>query len=387
MRLSRESLLRWSAPQASAVAVASIAFALCAWTMGGRALAQGEEGLGGAEGEIGLMPFAIDLEDAEEIQGSGAEGGEAAAEAATPVEGTDSAAKRSASDERLLRLIEEASGARGADKPGLKKRQRRADENRARSRETRRATVEEAPRWVEPLPGWGGYPWSWGWYPWYGVPQTRIYRSYPPSITHVPRLGLQYNYPYALQMGIRIPDDSDPLNHPPNLGPFVGVVQAAKEELRRAQEAGALAEPPDLIELGIAFLQEGEYGKAGKVLLPGFERSDDPAYPLLLAEVFFALGKPAHAEALLRYGLQSKQAGKTLPDDVASHFPSREVFETKVQALPADGTERLLRAYVLIHSKDSERGMEILRALVSEKPDDVAVATLYRHALRRVLSR
>lgn len=289
-------------------------------------------------------------------------------------------------DDRALEIIEDVSGGSGGEPAGLKRKARKAERVRAKEREARREAAEAPPRWADPVPGWGGYPWSWGWYPWYGIPQTQPQREYPPSITHIPRLGLQYNYPWAYQMGIRIPDDSDPLNHPPTLGPFVGVVQAAKEELRRAEEAAAEA-APNLLDTGLALLEAGEYGNAGRVLLAGFETSDDPEYPVLLTEVFFALGKPSHAEALLRHALRMRRGLKALPDDVGAHFPSQDVFAAKLGALLEAGTQRLLAGYLLLSSDTPERGIEMLRSLASEKPDDEEAGILYRHSLRLLLPR
>jgi hypothetical protein len=237
--------------------------------------------------------------------------------------------------------------------------------------------------WYDAPGGWSGYPWAWGWYPWYGVPQTRIVREYPPPITHIPRLGLQYNYPYAYQMGIRIPDDSSPLDHPPTMGPFVGVVQAAKEELRR-QEAQA-RRAASIEDRALALMQGGEYTRAGRVLAKGFESSMDPRYPLRLAEVFFALEKPAVAESLLRHAMRSKAVTRVLPSDIRSHFADSKEFDARLDALAASGRHGLLAAYLFVTSKRVEEGVELLGTMSANTPEDIAANRLYRHYLSKAL--
>ncbi|MGQ9592883.1 MAG: hypothetical protein ACUVYA_21595 [Planctomycetota bacterium] len=296
-------------------------------------------------------------------------------------------------ERKALRAIQEASA--GEEGPVLRKAPPRAPREKARARpKSKAARPAPAEPWPEPVPGWSGYPWAWGWYPWYPAPQTyRPPHEHPPSITHVPRLGLSYNYPYAYQMGIRVPDDSSPLEHAPNLGPFQGVVQKAKEELRREEEAaqlerveaarGAIAQ---LCDRAVALMKEKEFRRAGRILTEAFAAADDPAIPLLLSEVLFALEKPLHAEALLRHALKAPGAQRALPDSIAAHFPSAEDFEERLSRLEAksEGAD-LLVGYLLVHSRRPERGAEALRKLAVEKPDDKAAALLYRRYLRAIL--
>ena len=313
-------------------------------------------------------------------------------------------AERKAIEAKAIQLIQEASEAGAKDQPGLKKKAK-ADAGARREAKARaaRKAREEAPvdqgaidqgpggwddwrRWERRPDGWSGYPWAWGWYPWYGFPQTYYDRKdYPPPITHVPRLGLQYNYPFAYQMGIRVPDDSSPLDHPPNMGPFVGVVQAAKEQLRAEEEAAQAA--AQVKGGSIELLKQGKYKEAGQMLAGAFEVSTDPTYPLLLTEVFFALDEPAHAESLLRYALRSPKAVAALPKDVAKHFPTAADFDAKLQSLVAAGRSPLLAGYLLAHSRSPEQGIELLGKLSSGSPEDKAAGVLYRHYLKKVLEK
>jgi tetratricopeptide (TPR) repeat protein len=247
--------------------------------------------------------------------------------------------------------------------------------------------IVAVPPWG-PYPGYGGYT-PWGWYPWYVAPQTYYpYSQYPPSITHVPRLGLQYNYPFALQMGIRVPDDSSPLDSPPNMGPFVGVVQAAKEQLAaeeaQAAEAAAAQEPPPrpaaITRRAVGLMKEGQFVEAGRVLAAAFEAADDPRYPLLLTEVFFALGKSDRAETILRYALRLPSALKAIPRDVKGHFPPAMDLEARVQELVATRAQPLLAAYLLAQTAP-DRGIDLLGKLTAKSADDDAAALLYRHFL------
>ncbi len=311
-----------------------------------------------------------------------------------PPERKGEAAPTQAAEEKALRIIEQAGG--GDAGPVLKKSPPGERKPRAPAKKKARGlrVAPEVERAEEAPPGWSGYPWAWGWYPWYPAPQTyRPPYAYPPSITHVPRLGLQYNYPYAAQMGLRIPDDSSPLDHPPNLGPFVGIVQAAQEQLReeeesarREREEAVRAALSELREKAVALMKEKEFQRAGRILTEAFAVSDDPAIPLLLAEALFGLEKPKHAEAVLRHALKAPGGARALPKSIVEHFPSAEDFEERLARLEASKeAPDLLLGYLLVHSKNPERGIELLRKLATEKPDDEAAALLYRRYLRAIV--
>jgi tetratricopeptide (TPR) repeat protein len=211
---------------------------------------------------------------------------------------------------------------------------------------------------------------GWGWY----VPQSyRGYRPsfYAPPVAMEPRLGLQYNYPYAWQMGITMPADASPLVTP-SLGPFEGVVRSQERSLRLNSVAA---------RSGVALLRKGKYRDAGLLLARAYRDSDDPINPLLLAEALFGLGKYQHAELVLRKALESDGALDVLPEDVAGHFPSAKVFEERLADLVKSGKHQLLSAYMSLFAADGSSGIAGLLALMKT---DKQAGKLYRHYLDRV---
>ncbi|HVR75491.1 MAG TPA: hypothetical protein VMT52_14240 [Planctomycetota bacterium] len=269
----------------------------------------------------------------------------------------------------------------------------KADASRERAAAARAAAEERAAwlrRQAELQGAYHPYPppyYSPYYHLWYGLPQSYRTRRYPPSITHVPRLGLQHTYLDAYQMGIRIPDDIDPLDVAPNLGEFRGVVGEARAALAEIEEESAPGTlgPVESIDRDpvMPLMKAGKYREAGRILAERFGESEDPGTALLLAEVFFALGKPAHAELLLRNALESRRVLEALPADVASHFSSADEFESKVQDLGSGGETKLLAGYLLLHSRTPESGIDLLGKLAAGDPADRAAARLYRHYLSR----
>ena len=250
------------------------------------------------------------------------------------------------------------------------------DARRKYEQRRRRGVRAPAPQDVpETPPGW---PYWWGWYPLFSIPQTYYHKDYyPPSITHVPQLGLQYNYPYAYQMGLRIPDDSDPLTEehsPANLGPFVGFVGALRE-LAAAESSEA--------DEAIPLIREKKYREAGRLLAEGYRESDDPRYPILLAEVFFLLGKYDHAEALLEHGLSMKDAERALPADISGHIASPEELSERIRE--AGDQQRLITAYMLLHSKEPAQGLDRLLQMSQQGGKMKPAATLYRRYVEKGL--
>lgn len=214
----------------------------------------------------------------------------------------------------------------------------------------------------------------WGWY----IPQTYSHKYYPPPVALEPRLGLLYNYPYAWQMGLQLPYDSDPL-YTYSLGPYRGVV-------RSPQEPQWLHETVGTGPLGL--MREGRFREAGRVLAEEFRTSDDPAPPLLLAEALFALEKYRHAELVLRHALELEDALESLPDEVASHFPSPADFEKRVKALVAvDVKAPLLKAYLLLFTEEASSGLDRLAAMMAENPKDAIPGQLYRHFLGKAFGK
>jgi tetratricopeptide (TPR) repeat protein len=206
--------------------------------------------------------------------------------------------------------------------------------------------------------GWPGYRWS-----------SRPYKHliYPPPVALEERLGLHHNYPYAWQMGLRLPEDADPLVTP-SLGPYRGVVRSPQGWLQR-EEFWA-----------VSLLRQGKYQEAGRRLAAAYRESDDPRDPLYLAEALFALGKYAHAEMVFRHALGLPGAFDVLPEDVAAHFPSREEYEMKVEAL--QGLSGLLAAYLQLFTKDGSRGLDALAELMVTADGEIA-RKLYRRYLSR----
>jgi len=222
----------------------------------------------------------------------------------------------------------------------------------------------------------------WGWY----VPQTHKYKRYPPPVAVEPRLGLGYNYPYSYEMGIEVPGDEDPRTTY-SLGPYRGVVGSPQhpEWLYRQAEENAGSGVGDAESggrWGVQLMRQEKYKAAGGVQARGFRDSDDPRYPLLLTEVFFALGRYEHAELLLRHALAQDGVFDLLAQDVASHFPSREKFESMVEQLAGAGAAGgLLEAYLLLFSKDGAKGLDALKTLIDADASDDIAAKLYRHYL------
>ena len=242
------------------------------------------------------------------------------------------------------------------------------------------------PDWVAAMPR--GYLYS-GYHPWpaWYVPQAAGYKHalYPPPVAVEPRLGLQYNYPFAWQAGIRVPIDGDPHNIP-DMPPFEGLVGRLKRALQEAEAEAQAGEEEEGVGLpgearALALMRRGAYREAGKVLAAEFRRDDNPRYAFLLSEVFFALGKFEHAELTLEHGLARAKNAAVIPTLIPSHFSSAEEFEGKLaKLLEADG-DSLLAAYYLLASKDAERGVTIITRLAKRKPESVAISTLYRSAL------
>lgn len=220
----------------------------------------------------------------------------------------------------------------------------------------------------------------WAWY----APQTHQYKKYPPPVALEPRLGLMYNYPYAYQMGLQMPADADPL-YTYSLGPFRGVVRSPMYPAWLDPETGQ--QKPSADRWGVRLMREGKFQAAGRLQARGFRHSDDPRYPLLLAESLFGLGKPRHAEMVLRHALAQDGVFDLIPEDVASHFASVEDFEKRVQALVATGKHPLLSAYLRLFTRDGSAGLDALAQLMEDHSDDEAYARLYRHFLGKAFGR
>jgi len=217
---------------------------------------------------------------------------------------------------------------------------------------------------------------------WYREPHDgrwglQVRKPYGPPVAHELRLGLHYNYPFAWHAGLTLPVDADPLVVQ-RLEPFRGVVRSSQAPGGDGGSAGFS---------GVAeLMRAGDFRAAGRLLADGYRTSDDPRYPLWLAEVLFAHEKYAQADRVLGDALGRDGAFERLPDDVASHFPSRDDFEKRLAALRDDGGAPLLSAYLHVFSKEPSDGLEMLVAL--EKDESLAdIATrLYRRYLGRAFA-
>jgi len=242
--------------------------------------------------------------------------------------------------------------------------------------------VEAARREGVPyLPIWGA-----GYYagPWnlYILPTAKV-KQYPSFYDQEPRLGLQHIYLGDRQWGIQVPHDASPLRTY-SLGPFQGVVGSpfTPDWLRRGETEAAVESPQTLGALRL--LHAGQYRDAGRWLAKRFRESDDPIYPLLLAEALFAHGSFSNAELVLRHALEQPGAVEALPSDVAEHFPSREDFTRQLGDLEAQAERApLLAAYLLLFGDRPDTGLERLAGMMAEG-QDAAASLLYRHYLGRV---
>ena len=225
------------------------------------------------------------------------------------------------------------------------------------------------------------YPYYYGYAPWWAAPRSVKYKRYyyPHPGHNEPRLGLHAFDPYSWEMGLQLPLDAEPL-------PVYTPGQLYEGMVARALRSRVDADPLQGNDPAIALMKAGEYRQAGRVLADGFRRDDSPRYPLLLAEVFFGLGKFSHAQLLLEEALRAPDVAAYLPRHVAEHFPSADEFETKLKTLLEAKGPSLLQAYLLLHSKTPDAGLEILRQIVENEANPLAPAAgiLYRHYLGQI---
>ena len=222
---------------------------------------------------------------------------------------------------------------------------------------------------------WHPYYNHFGYYPWYASPRTYRYQRYPENsrTARTPDLRLHVYDPYAWEHGLLLPPDHAPLATNGWRG-YEGVVGAAKRKVgeNAALEGGDGA---------IALMREAKYKDAGRRLAAAFRRDDNPRYPLLLTEVFVALGKTEHAALLLDVALTDDRVVEFLPQKIASHFPAEE-YARLVSEVTSKSGDTLLAAYLLVHSAAPEKGLNLLKALYEGGEEKAGV--LYRHYLGRI---
>jgi len=194
-------------------------------------------------------------------------------------------------------------------------------------------------------------PWYPGFYetPWY-IPQTRKYK-FPAPVYEFPKLGLQYNYPYAYQFGLQMPPETDE--------PVLDVGHGIYPDDHAAQ---ALAE-------GEALMRKGMYAEAGRRFAR--ELRDDATPPevyLHIAEAFFALGKYEDAKIVLMQAIDSsKDLDFLARENIADDFPSPDVLKKKLDEM-GPNPPLLLRGTFRILAGEGEKGLEDLRAIQDKVP-------------------
>ncbi len=209
-----------------------------------------------------------------------------------------------------------------------------------------------------PYPYRDGY-WGTPWYIW----QSRKYK-FPAPVYAEPRLGLQYNYPNAIQFGIQTPPEPDQPVWPTISGPE-----------RAASGLGPAAYD------GIARMRAGKYVEAGKLFASELkDEGTSPDLYLLLAEAFVALERFDDADVVLR------QAIETGPDlgfldrtQLKSHFPSERVFDEKLAILDHLPRYQLLRGTFMLLGGMQKEGLDEVRGLVSAGNPDAAAKRIYLH--------
>ncbi|MEM7234302.1 MAG: hypothetical protein AAF517_19145 [Planctomycetota bacterium] len=211
----------------------------------------------------------------------------------------------------------------------------------------------------------------------YMIYRSEPYKSYPSPYVVEPRLGITYGF--GPHWGIQLPVDPDPTTTY-QLPSFRGVVRSPQYPAWLYAKGGGGAGQT----YGVDLMRVGRFKAAGVLQAEGFKRGDDPQYPLHLAESLFALGKATHAELVLNHVLSQDDAYDVLPDDVAMHFPSREKYDERVQALDPSKTP-LLAAYLGLFTSDAG-GLEQLLKLMKANPKNEIYPRLYRRYLGRAFA-
>ncbi len=219
-----------------------------------------------------------------------------------------------------------------------------------------------------------GIPMGWGYdygTPWH-IPQTQRYRAgYTLYGFEYPKLGLQYLYPDAIQMGIQVPPETDPIVEfsphfvlPPASGtPKTGVSNSSISE-------------------GISLMRKGRFAEAGRLFARNLgDEAAPPELYLLIAEALLAAGKLDDAEIVLRQAVDVADALAFLDRaDLPGKFPNEDVLKKKIAALDGEGQKALplLKGTMLILAGEKEKGLVELRGAARE---DGAAKRVYLHFL------
>lgn len=209
-----------------------------------------------------------------------------------------------------------------------------------------------------------------GWYsPWLRVPQTQNRKAHRAAVYQTPRLGLQYNYPFAAlqypKQGLDVPVETDT--------PLIPV------------QTDTYVPPPSPVDLSLGFLKAGRYAEAGRVLS---EELKQPEVSLdtyvAIAELLVATSNYKDAARVFLHGLNKADDLRGLDAvNVAADFPTVEEFTRHLEAIRAQGdTPRMqfLAAALALLSGDAA-GLDAMLTLQENKEVGSAAKKMYLHFL------
>jgi hypothetical protein len=230
--------------------------------------------------------------------------------------------------------------------------------------------VPARPAWS--LPGYDYlpatvYPYYYGG-PWI-LPQSRRYKTPNPYLDYeFPKLGLQYNYPNAIQLGIQLPPETDA---PVEIVPYMPIPEPAVHPS---------------IRQGISLMRQGKYAAAGKLFARSFHGVEAPPDVfLLIAESLVAVGKTADAEIVLRHAVDTAGDLAFLDQaDLPGKFASPEVMKEKLEPLKnPEKVSGFLRGTLQILAGEKKEGIMELRKLARKDP---TAKRVYLHFLDAAFS-
>jgi hypothetical protein len=191
------------------------------------------------------------------------------------------------------------------------------------------------------------------------IPQTRKYK-YPAPQYEVPKMGLQYLYPYGPQFGLQMPAEPDE-----------PVPYDEQGRGRPGFRSPALSQAADL-------MRQGKYMDAGRLLARDLD--EDTAAPeqyLAIAEALWAAGKADDAAIVLRQAVETAPTLDFLDQaDLPGKFASPDALKAKVQSSERGGD--LLQGTMNILAGQREKGLDILRGAAQQDP---AARRVYLHYL------
>lgn len=196
------------------------------------------------------------------------------------------------------------------------------------------------------------YRYGFGYTPWARMFQTRKRKAHHPAIYETPRLGLQYNYPFAADYppysGLATPPDPEtPMAHP---------------------RTDTYVAPPEPGSVARTLFKRGRYARAGQLLGEELKHSDVPLETyVLITELLVATGHHKDAARVLIHAIDFHDDLRALDDwNLADDFPSRAKFDSHMKALGAElyakknESVAFLDAMFRILSGDSNTGLDAL---------------------------